>query len=51
MVPRRVSVLGSFLIAAFTGVCKNLNFSPQSFIVKSNGFENVISRSRNKIIV
>lgn len=51
MLPRRLYVLVNSFVATFTVVCKNLHFSPESFIVKSNSSENVISRSRNKIIL
>lgn len=40
-----------YFIATFTVVYENLNFSPESFIVKSNSFESMISRSgKNNMI-
>ena len=44
-------MLVNFFIATFTVVYENLNFSPESFIVRSNSFENMISRSGNKIVL
>lgn len=44
-------MLANFFIATFTVAYENLNFSPESFIAKSNSFENMIWRSRSKIML
>ena len=44
-------MLVKFLTATFIVAYENLNFSPERFIVRRNSFANMISRSRNKLIL
>lgn len=48
---QKIARVGTFFHSNFTVVYENVSFSPESFIVKSNSFENMISRSRSKIIL